>query len=893
MQNKKKEEEKHFLHTTLNGRFRELFNKLPEKKRVQYRNKSETGLLIEKCIDNDFELSLAEYRQFLEFLQKKLADENLAHEKLAKPDNKWKTALDLAQPEKIASDLNSDEYEYITRDELVQKLGKTARDGIRITRNVASYLKNTISKWQCSDLYKKQLYIPLYCQTASRQEEVTDDYLAKWLKNKDIAFLLLLGDVGTGKTTTLEHFAQKQAEDFLKDSQQRRLPLFFPLKRFNKEMDIENALVSFCANYCGMELPEGWHTLEQYIKGKLLLFCFDGFDEMAIRSTPDIVQKNFREITSLSNISGNKVVLSSRSHYFQDEAQLTAMELEIKSGLRITLELFRKKQWNDYLTLYFGDDAERYIKKITSLPGYHDLARHPLLLDMMVRELPKIEEKAKINKYTIVEKYTNTWLRKERGTHTNSADRKIFTEQLAWHLWITQKDSIHHEELTRLISRKMPGLRDFLELEYFDSDIRTASYLSRDTEGNYFYYHQMFADFFLARAIQEQIKKNDSSDFGKTPVSDDVVEFLAAGSGDFEPLFKWLEQVNKIIDEGQDTVENRLMKKNILKILKGTGFDTDLADKLKLIQKKFRNMFMDDAQLRLIARQSMLELDRHNRPVTLLNIFDAYTDTCLQAAGIKQSQHKQARACFENFAWFLFITKKGEVANVEDFLQILPELSGAGDQPTPAEITDIFEKLSCFVRTNRSIYRFVHPLVRGYFLAVVCAREIREGRYARLGTCQMNKEELNFLTIMEPDVTVLQQWFLQLTRDELPLEHDEPWLAGLLATLLYNLRDQFDIEYFQDRVFVQTSDEKRRECISLQGLNLSGAVLEAVDLEGADLRDVDLSGARLCYASFRNADMRGSKLCKANLANADFTGAQLEGADFEGANCDNVTGINR
>ena len=51
-----------------------------------------------------------------------------------------------------------------------------------------------------------------------------------------------------------------------------------------------------------------------------------------------------------------------------------------------------------------------------------------------------------------------------------------------------------------------------------------------------------------------------------------------------------------------------------------------------------------------------------------------------------------------------------------------------------------------------------------------------------------------------------------------------------------------------------------RNCISLQGADLSGADLSDTDLSGADLSDTDLFGADLSRAYLRNADLSGATI---------------------------------
>lgn len=76
--------------------------------------------------------------------------------------------------------------------------------------------------------------------------------------------------------------------------------------------------------------------------------------------------------------------------------------------------------------------------------------------------------------------------------------------------------------------------------------------------------------------------------------------------------------------------------------------------------------------------------------------------------------------------------------------------------------------------------------------------------------------------------------------------------------------------------------------VSLQGINLSNAVLGNADfgfvnLSDANLQDADLRKANLFKANLSNADLRDANLNSTHLFNADFFEANLSGAQFREA----------
>jgi uncharacterized protein YjbI with pentapeptide repeats len=73
----------------------------------------------------------------------------------------------------------------------------------------------------------------------------------------------------------------------------------------------------------------------------------------------------------------------------------------------------------------------------------------------------------------------------------------------------------------------------------------------------------------------------------------------------------------------------------------------------------------------------------------------------------------------------------------------------------------------------------------------------------------------------------------------------------------------------------------RESGLSLQGVDLTEAVLDGVWLEEAQLSDARLRAASLC-----GARLNGASLCRVVLDSADLSDAELEGADLSGASLD-------
>ena len=91
-----------------------------------------------------------------------------------------------------------------------------------------------------------------------------------------------------------------------------------------------------------------------------------------------------------------------------------------------------------------------------------------------------------------------------------------------------------------------------------------------------------------------------------------------------------------------------------------------------------------------------------------------------------------------------------------------------------------------------------------------------------------------------------------------------------------------------------------RNRVSLAGVNLDGAWLEAIDLQGAILPQASLRGSNLQASQLRRANLERADLTDANLTATKFdrahlkaanlSGARLSAASLEGADLTDVTG---
>jgi tetratricopeptide (TPR) repeat protein len=398
-------------------------------------------------------------------------------------------------------------------------------------------------------------------------------YVDSWLLRDGKSQICLLGEYGTGKTSFAMHYFYKCALAYLENPLKNRIPLLVTLNRYHKSADIEQMMTDFLVNECGIR--RDFDTfLKLAARGKLLI-VLDGFDEMAKQVDVNARRHNFREIARLL-VGNNKVILSGRPNYFLTQAEIdevfsqeshaadpykAAIKKAISSStphyeiLTITLfdrwqiEEFLKKQ-SEYLKEKGIDDWRELQKTIYGTYNLEELARTPVLLEIIIKTISEIRGKVShINAARLYQIYTDFWLDREYDEKGDvrwlltRKDKELFVLDLAWTMLIADNlhPEIHFSQLSERV-RNYFGLEKASDIEYFSSDIRFCSYLIHsEADGNYKFIHKSFMEYFSARYIYNALfeERNLSKIVTDRTVTDEVFFFLCQMIGIHEIELLW------------------------------------------------------------------------------------------------------------------------------------------------------------------------------------------------------------------------------------------------------------------------------------------------------------------------------------------------------------------
>ncbi|MCX7837899.1 MAG: TIR domain-containing protein, partial [Anaerolineae bacterium] len=349
-------------------------------------------------------------------------------------------------------------------------------------------------------------------------------HLSKWLGDNRTNLLVVLGDLGTGKSTLVRFLAYHLAKSFRADPLRHPAPVLIPLREVRKEISLEGIVIS---HFARRGLPAiNFPRLEHLVRLGKIIILFDAFDEMADRVRWDVTKSNFTELRRAAEDQG-KVILTCRTHYFKDRTEqvkligegprLSEIETELYRELRqqsgaevVYLQEFDDAKIQAYLRKARPHTAQEDWSKIQNIYNLRDLATRPLLLDMIVKSLPKLQAGQSINAASLYTVYTNIWIEREeaKGRLLDKTTKARLMLELAWRMWNEEKSEIHYRDLVPFVQALQQDRiveLDDEEAEDIAREMQGATFLKRDDKGNFAFMHRSFMEYFLARRIYETI----------------------------------------------------------------------------------------------------------------------------------------------------------------------------------------------------------------------------------------------------------------------------------------------------------------------------------------------------------------------------------------------------
>ena len=450
------------------------------------------------------------------------------------------------------------------------------------------YLDRLIKDFETDEISK--YYIDLVAQddekTPKEIFDPIDEYINKWIADDNINHISILGEYGTGKTSFCRKFAHDLAIRYNKDPLSNRIPILINLREYSKVMSVRQLITDLLINEYGLRGID-FPLFEKMNEEGLFLLIFDGFDEMAQKVLFDVAYSNFSSIAELAKPKKSKVILSCRTEFFRTHEKEKEILLDIDK--RKNFDIVYLRGFNDAQIKRFLQkrvpliEAQKekkqgwgyYYEKIQKVFDLKDLAKRPVLLELIAKYLPQLIEKGeKINASTLYQTTIREELKRriKIGTTIIQRDDRIKLMKLlaAW-MYNHDKLSVYYEDIPELLNLKAHfELKTSYDIEIHLNDFLTCSFLNRDTEGNYRFSHKSFVDFLVAWKFVEDIEKDFRDDFAQKTITYEVMQFMK----DFESevirnnLYQWIK-----LTKGKSFSETRYLGGNVVSLLNELGED--------------------------------------------------------------------------------------------------------------------------------------------------------------------------------------------------------------------------------------------------------------------------------------------------------------------------------
>jgi NACHT domain/Restriction endonuclease/Pentapeptide repeats (8 copies) len=429
------------------------------------------------------------------------------------------------------------------------------------------YLKGLVEKFEKQDPARPtepalgKYYVDLSAQrlTGGEAEKlpVINDYIHEWVRQSGPQYhLAIFGEYGAGKSSLCQKLAHDLAAAFLKDPNSGRVPILLNLREFIGKIDIEAYITSFLDRECGVPNPK-INLFRAMNDAGVFLLIFDGLDEMAVKVDAETLEINLMEIEKLAASPDARVILTSRPEFFvsaKEEREAISPALHPLPSRNVDYNPLRILPWDEGQVEQFlrqrvplVEEATKpwtyYRDQIKNIGTLSDLSQRPVLLDMIVKTLPKlIASKININRPSLYRTYLEGEIKrqkvqKRRELLISTADRFMLLQRLAFMIHTGSTPTINFADGRNLVEQYINPPK--VELDAYTRDFLTNSFLIRKGD-DYHFSHKSIMEYLVAVHFYEEIKQDSPETFGHVKLGYEILRFLKEFELNRETLFRWL-----------------------------------------------------------------------------------------------------------------------------------------------------------------------------------------------------------------------------------------------------------------------------------------------------------------------------------------------------------------
>jgi len=376
-------------------------------------------------------------------------------------------------------------------------------------------------------LYEDQPVHSAYVRPAATNQngERLPDLIAhvrQVLRDKPSAFVLLLGDYGSGKSAFSYRLTYELSRDLINDPSEALIPLYLNLSYARNKTSLLKALSLFVSRH-GVALSERALRELMRVNARVVL-VLDGLDEVANRTQGEDLQRMLGLFMDLRDLPGVRVVLTSRITFFRDNLD----ETQVPTTDRVVLAPFDDQQIDEYLERKnLLREAHELFARSPRLRELCRMAIHLFLCTEYLRDRQGGDEDFRpIDLYdSFVKK--NLAINAPNHPGWSMADQRAIVAKLAYDLWSNELYEVTPGYFETLIADEHEAFSTIpaSESARLAAQIINSGFFSR-VGGRFRFLHLSFLEFFVSEVLVNDLYQGRLQRWARRPLYAEIFDFM-------------------------------------------------------------------------------------------------------------------------------------------------------------------------------------------------------------------------------------------------------------------------------------------------------------------------------------------------------------------------------
>lgn len=361
-------------------------------------------------------------------------------------------------------------------------------------RDFDEYIKNEIER------IKKQSskFVSLNLKELSNSAEKGRNGFIEDLLDDTLTRIRILGQGGSGKTTTLEYLLYKDACNWIENSSNSKIPVMISLANLSSK----ETVVESIAKKINIDIDYA----EELLETNELKIYLDGLNEMVEnRESKKIKLQQIKSL--LEDFPKLSVVITDRYEF--DSYQNNMFNVPTFLIQKLTKDQI--KEFVEKYCYYSIEQSEHVLKILNSKKNIQELLIRPLVLTRAI-EIIKIENDLPEKEGQIIEKFLDILLRREKDEKKdpllNINSFKLLLSYAANEIWLRHKSNapVHEFTFNKMLVEAA---------EKFGLETSNAGYVSRigyeleilsKNDESIQFYHQTYIEYFCKHYLKYELR---------------------------------------------------------------------------------------------------------------------------------------------------------------------------------------------------------------------------------------------------------------------------------------------------------------------------------------------------------------------------------------------------